>query len=299
MLEHTQQVQQIRDHKLIGIIRAETSAGLEEAIHAMVRGGLRVLEVTLGTPGALSIIRKIRPFADDQGILFGAGTVLDSAQATMAMDAGAEFIVSPVLREGLIRTCVQRGRVVIPGCATPTEMLDAWTWGADFVKVFPVNCLGGPGYIRSVRGPLPQLRLVPTGAIRPGNLGDYLAAGAAAVGSGHVIDGQALREGNLELITARCRALVAAVAAYDTLGAIPSDDGVGPQQRLEVAAHNGTNPIPARDPSAPTASQRPQWAKILPTAIPARDPSAPTAGADLDATVDSEEFSETPSRPCP
>ena len=214
MMNRADQVARILEARLIGIIRVRDGAQLRPAIEAMVEGGLRVLEVVMTVPGALELIREIRPFADAQGVLFGAGTVLDAETARLALLAGAEFLVSPVLRLEMIQVCARYGAVSIPGCATPTEMLTGWEHGADFVKVFPAVPLGGPEYIRMVRGALPQLRLITTGGVGPENAGEFLEAGCVAVGSGYMVSDALLEARDFDEIRRRSRRLVDAVAVH-------------------------------------------------------------------------------------
>jgi 2-dehydro-3-deoxyphosphogluconate aldolase/(4S)-4-hydroxy-2-oxoglutarate aldolase len=146
-------------------------------------------------------------------ILFGAGTVTDAATARAVIDAGAQYIVSPVFRREVIDVCHERGIAVAPGCFTPTEILDAHEYGADVVKVFPATALG-PSYIKDIRAPLPQVRLMPTGGVTLDNAGDWIRAGAVAVGVGSaLLDNQAIAEGRLEVLTDNARRIVASVAS--------------------------------------------------------------------------------------
>ena len=155
---------------------------LRAVIDALAAGGLRALEVTMTVPGAIELIAQIAPTLPP-GFLFGAGTVLDADTASRAIDAGARFIVSPVFRTAVIDACHRRDVPAMPGCFTPTEILDAWDAGADIVKVFPATTLG-PGYLKDVRAPLPQVKLMPTGGVTIDNAGDWIRAGAVAVGVG-------------------------------------------------------------------------------------------------------------------
>jgi 2-dehydro-3-deoxyphosphogluconate aldolase/(4S)-4-hydroxy-2-oxoglutarate aldolase len=144
-------------------------------------------------------------------LVVGAGTVIDADTAHAAIDAGARFVVSPVFRRALLDACRARGTAVIPGCCTPTEILDAWEAGADVVKVFPAASLG-PGFIKDVRAPLPQVKLMPTGGVSIDNAGEWLRAGAVAVGIGSaLVDAAAVRAGAFETLTARAARLVARV----------------------------------------------------------------------------------------
>lgn len=158
---------------------------------ALTEGGLRAVEVTLNTPGALGMIEAL---AKNPHLIVGAGTVLDEAGARAAIAAGARLIVSPNLNADVIRTARRYGAIVIPGAMTPTEILTAWELGADIVKVFPAATLGSR-YFKEVKAPLDQVHLMATGGITPENLGEFIAAGADAVGMGGALISQADLEG--------------------------------------------------------------------------------------------------------
>ncbi|MFK7817994.1 MAG: bifunctional 4-hydroxy-2-oxoglutarate aldolase/2-dehydro-3-deoxy-phosphogluconate aldolase [Planctomycetaceae bacterium] len=171
------------DGRLVAILRTPTADPLIPAMKAILAGGIDVIEITMTVPGALRAIEKARDEFGDS-IVLGAGSVLDAETARACMLAGAEFIVSPVVRCDVIEICKRYGAVVMPGAMTPTEILNAWESGADVVKVFPANVVGGPSYIKAVKGPLPQVRLMPTGGVNTDTIGDFFAAGACAVGMG-------------------------------------------------------------------------------------------------------------------
>ena len=154
---------EIEAHGVVAIIRMKEPDRLRAVIDALAAGGLRAIEVTMTVPGAIDLIAQIAPTLP-RDFLFGAGTVLDADTASRAIDAGARFIVSPVFRKAVIDACHRRGVPALPGCLTPTEILDAWDAGADIVKVFPATTLG-PGYLKDVRAPLPQVKLMPTGGV--------------------------------------------------------------------------------------------------------------------------------------
>jgi 2-dehydro-3-deoxyphosphogluconate aldolase/(4S)-4-hydroxy-2-oxoglutarate aldolase len=204
-------LRRILDRKVIAVVRLETSAQLLQVARAIKAGGIEVIEFTMTTPEALSMIEETgRVLGDD--VLLGAGTVLDAETARLAIVAGARFLVSPTLSSETIETCHRHDAVAIPGTLTPTEILTAWKWGADLVKVFPAR-VGGPEYISDVLAPLPQVRLVPTGGVGPSNAGEYLRAGAKAVAVGSALVNDALvAEGDFALLTERARQLVAAVS---------------------------------------------------------------------------------------
>ncbi|HKP10742.1 MAG TPA: 2-dehydro-3-deoxyphosphogluconate aldolase, partial [Blastocatellia bacterium] len=162
-------------------------------------------------PGALRIIETVSARYDGDALV-GAGTVLDAETARHCILSGAQFVVSPALDLGLIACCRTYGIAVIAGALTPTEVLQAWKGGADFVKVFPANAVGGAGYIKSLKAPLPQIELVPTGGVSLKNAADFIAAGASALGVGSdLVDTRALRDGQASLITQRARQFVEAV----------------------------------------------------------------------------------------
>lgn len=194
---------------LVAIVRAPSGEGLVEAAGAMFAGGVRVMEVTLNTPGALRVIAEIR--ARWPGMICGAGTVLSADDARAATGAGAQFIVTPVMRGDAVTIAKKHGVPVMPGCTSPTEMVQAWRGGADFVKVFPANRFGLV-HMRAVLEALPQLRLVPTGGVTAENVHEYFAAGCAAVGAGAtLVSRQILAEKDWTGLEAAARRFVAAV----------------------------------------------------------------------------------------
>ena len=194
----------IREAGVIAIIRAKTSGDLVEAAEAIKDGGLGVIEVTMTTPNALSVIAEATQRFGDE-VLFGAGTVLDPETARAAILSGAEFIVSPTLNPKTIEVCRRYSKVVIPGCFTPTEILTAWEMGADFAKVFPAD-VGGPSYIKAILAPLPQVALIPTGGVTVETTGPFLKAGAAAVAAGSsLVSQKILDEKDFSLLTERAR----------------------------------------------------------------------------------------------
>lgn len=189
---------------VIPVIRAQSADEADAAIAAIQKGGVSVLEITMTVPGAVELIRDVSRRAT--GALVGAGTVLDARAARDCIDAGARFVVSPALDLATIAACREAEIPVLPGALTPTEVVTAWNAGADFVKVFPAGALGGASYIKSLKAPLPQIALVPTGGVNLKTAGDFIKAGAAALGVGaDLVDLAALRRGEAETITARAR----------------------------------------------------------------------------------------------
>lgn len=202
---------------VIPVIRAQSADEAASAIAAIQKGGVSVLEITMTVPGAIDLIREVARRATDA--LVGAGTVLDPENALACIDAGARFIVSPALNLATISACREAGVAVLPGALTPTEVLTAWNAGADFVKVFPANALGGPSYLKSLKAPLPQVKLVPTGGVNLQTAKDFIKAGASALGVGaDLVDLQALRRGDAELVTERARKFLSLVAEARSTG---------------------------------------------------------------------------------
>jgi 2-dehydro-3-deoxyphosphogluconate aldolase/(4S)-4-hydroxy-2-oxoglutarate aldolase len=184
---------------------AEEATSVAELIRA---GGISVLEITMTVPGAARVIESLTQRYGDAAIV-GAGTVLDAETARACILAGAQFIVSPALDPATIACCRRYGVVVLPGALTPTEVVQAWSAGADFVKVFPAGALGGASYIRALKAPLPQIELVPTGGVSLATAADLLRAGASALGVGaELVDTKALDEGRGGVITERARQFV-------------------------------------------------------------------------------------------
>ncbi len=201
----------IREVGLIPIIRASTSEDAFQAVEAIVAGGVPIAEVTMVVPNALRVMERAVEHFDDE-VLLGAGTVLDTETCRAAIFAGAEFIVTPTLDVKVIEMARRYSKACIPGGLTPTEILTAWQAGADMVKVFPCGPAGGPRYMKAIRGPLPQIDLVPTGGVDLESTPKYIRAGAAAVAvGGELVSSKALREGNSASITAAARQYVEAV----------------------------------------------------------------------------------------
>jgi 2-dehydro-3-deoxyphosphogluconate aldolase/(4S)-4-hydroxy-2-oxoglutarate aldolase len=203
---------QIEALGVVAVIRLKDPARLRAVVDAMAEGGVRALEVTMTVPGAVELIRALASSLP-HGVLLGAGTVTDAATARAVIDAGACFVVGPVFRPDVIAACHERDVAVMPGCFSPTEILAAHECGADVVKVFPATMLG-PQFIKDVRAPLPQVKLMPTGGVTLDNAGDWIRAGAVAVGLGSaLLDAHAIDGGRFDVITANARRVVASVAA--------------------------------------------------------------------------------------
>ncbi len=204
-------LQDMLDTGIVAILRASRSDKLLKAADALLAGGVRAIEVTLTTPGALKIVEEAtQHFGAD--VAFGAGSVLDPESARAAILAGARFVVCPTVKLSTIELCRRYGVVVMPGAYTPTEILTAWEAGADIVKLFPSD-IGGPAYLKAVRAPLPQIRIAPTGGIDLNNAADYIRAGAVTLGIGSaLVNDRMLDADQFDAITERARAFVEAVA---------------------------------------------------------------------------------------
>jgi len=189
-MNKTDKLNLIRETGVIAIMRAQSSAQLIAAADAIKAGGVRVIEVTMTTPGALDVIAEATTRYGDT-VLFGAGSVLDAETARAAILAGAGFIVAPTLNRDVIALCNRYSIPVMPGCFTPTEMLTAWEAGADMVKLFPAE-VGGPALVKAIRAPLPQLEIVPVGGVDLDTAADFIRSGAAALGVGNSLVNQKL-----------------------------------------------------------------------------------------------------------
>jgi len=197
---------------IVAVIRMTDAQRLRQTIDALVEGGVRILEVTMTVPGAVDLIGNLS-VSLPRGLLLGAGTVLDAETATRVIDAGAAFVVSPVFKRELIERSHQRDVVAMPGCFSPTEILAAWEAGADFVKLFPATALG-PTFFKDVKAPLPMVKLIPTGGVTLDNAGDWIRAGAAAVGVGTaLLDANAIARGDYGVVRANAERIVASVAS--------------------------------------------------------------------------------------
>jgi len=198
-------MQRLRNTGIIPVVRAESAEQAMRAVDSVKAGGVDIVEVTMTVPGAVHLIELLAKRYGHEALI-GAGTVLDPETARDCIRAGAQFIVSPALNEETIECCRVSDIVVLPGALTPTEVVRAWTAGADAVKVFPAGAVGGASYLRSLKAPLPQIELVPTGGVSLKTAADFIKAGAMALGVGaDLIDPTALREGREELITERAR----------------------------------------------------------------------------------------------
>jgi 2-dehydro-3-deoxyphosphogluconate aldolase/(4S)-4-hydroxy-2-oxoglutarate aldolase len=193
---------------LLPVVRASSSHEAKLAVEAVYEGGIPVVEITMTVPGAVEIIHELSK-ARGSDVLIGAGTVLDAAAAQRCLDAGAQFIVSPGLDLPTLEFVLKQGKVMMPGALSPTEVITAWKAGADFVKVFPCGSVGGAKYIKALKGPLPQIPLVPTGGVNLETAADFVLAGSEALGvGGELVQTAALKAGKPEVIVEAARKFV-------------------------------------------------------------------------------------------
>ena len=185
---------------VVAVIRADRSEELMHVAEALVKGGLVALEVTMTTPGAIDVIKAVAAEMGDK-VLMGAGTVLDPETARAVILAGAEYVVTPTLKPATIELCKRYSKVVVPGAFTPTEILTAWEQGADIVKVFPATAVG-PKYLKDIKGPLPHIRLSPTGGVSLDNAGEFIKCGASCIAvGGNLVPKKAIAEKDWDTIT--------------------------------------------------------------------------------------------------
>ena len=204
-------LQQIKKVGLVPVLRAPSAEIAVAAAQAIEKGGVPVVEVTMTVPGAIDVIPEMVKSSHGR-VLVGAGTVLDPETARACMLVGAQFVVSPSLNVKTIEVCRRYGVPVIPGALTPTEVVTAWEAGADVVKVFPCSAVGGPKYLAALKGPLPQIDLIPTGGVSLATAAEFLAAGAFALGvGGDLVDTKAIADGRPEVVTENARKYFAVV----------------------------------------------------------------------------------------
>lgn len=207
--------QQVRERLIeigvIPVVRASSSAQALLAAQAVRDGGIPIVEITMTVPGALDVIRELRK-ASDSNVLIGAGTVLNKKMAQDCVDAGAQFLVSPGLDVPSLEFAQKEGMLMLAGALTPTEVITAWNAGSELVKIFPCGQVGGAAYIKSLKGPLPQVPLVPTGGVNLNTAADFILAGAAALGvGGELVQADALKSGNAGVIVENARKFLALV----------------------------------------------------------------------------------------
>jgi 2-dehydro-3-deoxyphosphogluconate aldolase/(4S)-4-hydroxy-2-oxoglutarate aldolase len=200
-------LQRIGEVGIVPVVRASSSQHALDAVEAIEAGGIPIVEITMTVPNAISTIRQVVASCGDR-VLVGAGTICNANQARESIDAGARFLVSPGLAVAVLEVARTLGVPAIPGALTPTEIMAAAEAGAQAIKIFPCGSVGGAKYIKALRGPFPDLNFIPTGGVNPGNIGEFFAAGAFAVGMGSdLIDAAALREGRKQEVVKTCRAV--------------------------------------------------------------------------------------------
>jgi 2-dehydro-3-deoxyphosphogluconate aldolase/(4S)-4-hydroxy-2-oxoglutarate aldolase len=209
----------IREIGLVPIVRAPSAEDALLAAEAIIAGGIGILEVTMTVPHALQVMEKVADKFGDK-VLLGAGTILDTETGRAALLAGAQFIVTPALNLHVIELARRYSKPCMPGALTPTEVVTAWQAGADMVKIFPCGPVGGAKYIKALKGPFPQIEMLPTGGVNLETTPDFIKAGAAAVAvGGELVDLKSLREHKFDAIAATARLYVEAVrAARASLG---------------------------------------------------------------------------------
>jgi 2-dehydro-3-deoxyphosphogluconate aldolase/(4S)-4-hydroxy-2-oxoglutarate aldolase len=203
----------IRSTGLLPVLRADSPEQGFALAEAILEGGVDVLEVTMTVPGAVSLITRL--VKEKPSILIGAGTVLDAETARACVGEGAQFIVSPAFDAKTVEFCRKEEIAVLPGALTPTEVIAAWNAGADIIKVFPASAMGGASYLRSLRAPLPQIKVIPTGGVSLATAMDFLEAGAYALGIGaDLVNTKAIAAGTPEVVTEQARRYMAILREF-------------------------------------------------------------------------------------
>lgn len=202
----------ITDIGIVPVVRTPSAESAIRSIEAIHRGGVRAAEVTMTVPGALRALEKLADQFGDK-LMLGAGTVLDPETARSCMLAGAQFFVTPSLKLSTIEMAKRYSKVICPGALTPTEVVTAWEAGADVIKIFPANSVGGPKYIKALKGPLPHIQMIPTGGVNLETAGEFLKAGACAVAvGGELVDAKLIRENKYDEIEQRARQYLECIA---------------------------------------------------------------------------------------
>ena len=206
-------LKRILDGGIVAVVRAESGESLVKVVQALAEGGVTAAEITFTVPDAVDVIRQVRKEVGD-AVVLGAGTVLDAETARVALLAGAEYIVAPTLNLEVIRLCRRYDKAVMPGAFTPTEVLTAWEAGADIVKIFPAD-VGGPAYLKALRAPLPQVRMMPTGGVDLNTAESFLKAGACCLGiGGSLVEAKAVAAGDFTRIGELARQYAAIVRRF-------------------------------------------------------------------------------------
>lgn len=201
--------QQVRDRiieiAIVPVVRASSPREARMAAEAVCEGGIPIVEITMTVPGAVEVIRELAKNSASS-VLIGAGTVLNVEAARRCLDAGAQFLVSPGLNLQTVEFAVREGKLIMAGALTPTEVMAAWEAGADFIKIFPCGQVGGAKYIKALKGPFPQVPMVPTGGVNLANAAEFIEAGVAALGvGGECVQAEALKANKPEIIVENAR----------------------------------------------------------------------------------------------
>jgi 2-dehydro-3-deoxyphosphogluconate aldolase/(4S)-4-hydroxy-2-oxoglutarate aldolase len=197
---------------IVPVVRASSAAEARTAAEAVCKGGIPIVEITMTVPGAVEVIRELARQSSPNELLVGAGTVLNPEQAQRCLDAGAQFLVSPGFNAKTVALAAAERRLIMAGALTPTEVIAAWEAGSDFIKIFPAGNVGGPKYIKALKGPLPDVPLIPTGGVNLQTAAEFLEAGAAALGiGGELVHPGHLKSGNTQAIVDAARTFVAIV----------------------------------------------------------------------------------------
>jgi 2-dehydro-3-deoxyphosphogluconate aldolase/(4S)-4-hydroxy-2-oxoglutarate aldolase len=197
---------------IVPVVRTSSAESAVLAVEAIYKGGVRAAEITMTVPGAVKALEKVADKFGDK-IVLGAGTVLDPETARACMLAGAQFFVTPSLKIATIQMAKRYSKVICPGALTPTEVLTAWDAGADIVKIFPCGNVGGAKYIKALKGPFPQIEMIPTGGVNLETAGDFLKAGACAVAvGGELVDAKSIKEGRYDVIEQKARQYLETIA---------------------------------------------------------------------------------------
>lgn len=203
----------IKEIGIVPVVRASSPREACLAAEAVCKGGIPIVEITMTVPGAIEVIRELAKSCGSD-VLIGAGTVLNADDARRCLDAGAQFLVTPGFNRATVEFAVRESKLIMAGALTPTEIIEAWTAGSDFVKVFPCGQVGGAKYIKALKGPLPQVPLVPTGGVNLSTAAEFIEAGAAALGiGGELVQAEALKSGKPEVIVEAARKFLEIVAS--------------------------------------------------------------------------------------
>lgn len=209
-MEKIKVLEKIKHEKLVPVVRTSNTEDARKAIETLSKSGIKVFEITMTVPNAIELIAELN--AKNSDVLLGAGTVLDKAQAEKCVNAGAKFIVSPAFDAETVQFCKENKIAVMPGCLTPTEVLTAWKAGADCVKVFPCDAMGGAKYLKTLKTLFPHIEMMPTGGVSCETIADFFDAGAIAVGVGtDLVDVKAIRAGSFDVIAEKARNYLAIV----------------------------------------------------------------------------------------